>query len=85
MSEQDPRRRRSERVREDISWGLTTIFFIVGSLLNLLALVLLFGNIISMIRLWMTGEPLTLGVELLAPFGAFLGGVICYLIANSLD
>jgi hypothetical protein len=85
MSEQEPKRRRSDKVREDISAGLTTVFFIVGSLLNLLALVLLFGNIISMIRGWMAGDPLTVGVELLAPFGAFLAGVICYLIANSLD
>jgi hypothetical protein len=83
MSGLDPERRRS--VREGASSGLRMLFFIAGSILNLLALLLLLGNSINLTRLWLSGGPVTLGPELLAPFGAFLAGVICFLIANMFD
>jgi hypothetical protein len=67
------------------SSGLTMLFFVVGSLFNLMALVLLVGNIINLTRQWLSGTAVTLGGELLAPLGAFLIGVICYLIANSFE
>ncbi len=81
----EPERREKQAVRGGDSSALTFVFFIVGSLFNLLALILLVMNIFNISRQWLSGSPVTLGPEMLTPFGAFLIGVICYLIANSFD
>jgi hypothetical protein len=71
--------------RQRLGGGLSVIFFVLGSVLNLLALILLIGNVAVLSRLWLTGAPVALGMEHLAPVGAFLAGIICYLIAYNLD
>jgi hypothetical protein len=76
---------RRRRQLERMSGGLRTLFFIAGSLFNLLALGLLLGNIVSLSRLFLAGQPIALGPEQLAPFGAFLAGIICFAIAWQLD
>lgn len=64
---------------------VTIVFVVIGTLFNLLALVMLFVNIVRFWQAWLTGAPVTFGWDLLTPLGAFLIGVICYLIAHSLD
>jgi hypothetical protein len=64
---------------------MSTLMFILGSVLNLLGLILLIGNIATVSRLWLSGQPVALGSEQLAPFGAFLAGVICFVIAFTID
>ncbi|MCC6630249.1 MAG: hypothetical protein IT340_22945 [Chloroflexi bacterium] len=76
---------RKRRQREHVSGGMQMLFVITGSLFNLLALGLLIANIISLSRLFLAGQPITLGTEYLAPFGAFLAGIICFAIAWQLD
>lgn len=85
MGHLEPERRGKRSARRDISSGMALVFFVVGSLFNLLALLLLAGNVISLTRLWLSGAAVSLGGEMLAPLGAFLAGIICYLIANSFD
>ena len=84
-SDQERRLRRRRERRERLSSGMTTLLFILGSALNLLGLILLVGNIANLSRLWLTGQPVALGSEQLAPFGAFLAGVICFVIAFTID
>ncbi len=81
----EPERREKRAARGGDSSALTFVFFIVGSLFNLLALILLFMNIVNISRLLLSGAPVMMGPELLTPVGAFLAGMICYLIANSFD
>jgi uncharacterized integral membrane protein len=76
---------RRRRQREGFASAMRLLFFIVGSALNLLALVLMFANIVTVSRLFLAGQPVTFGGEYLAPFGAFLGGIICYVIAWQFD
>lgn len=76
---------RKRQQREHVSGGMRILFFIAGSLFNLLALGLLIANIISLSRLLLTGQPIILGMEHLAPFGAFVAGIICFAIAWQLD
>jgi hypothetical protein len=84
-SDQERRLRRRRERRERLSSGMTTLLVILGSALNLLGLILLIGNMANLARLWFGGQPIALGSEQLAPFGAFLAGVICFVIAFNLD
>jgi len=81
----EPAHERRRQRRERLSAGLITLFVIAGSVLNLLALALLLANVASLSRLWLAGQPVALGAEQLAPFGAFLAGLICFAIAHTLD
>ena len=85
MGELEPERREKRAAQGGDSSALTFIFFIIGSLFNLLALILLAMNIVNFSRQWLSDGQVTLGPELLTPVGAFLAGMICYLIANSFD
>jgi hypothetical protein len=78
-------RDRGREVRRRASSGLATLFVIAGSALNLLAIILLITNIATLSRLWLGGQPVPLGAEQLAPFGAFLAGLLCFGIAWNLD
>ena len=81
----EPERREKRAARGGDSSALTFVFFVIGSLFNLLALILLAMNIFSISRQWLSGAEVTLGPELFTPVGAFLAGISCYLIANSFD
>ncbi len=85
MSGLEPEGREKRAARGGDSSALTFIFFAVGSLFNLLALILLAMNIFNISRQWLSGTEVTLVPELLTPVGAFLAGMICYVIANSFD
>jgi hypothetical protein len=85
MNELDPERPRRQRIQRDLGSGFRVLFFVVGSIFNLLAIVLLIGNIAHLTRMWITNASPALGPELLAPLGAFLAGVLCYLIANAFE
>jgi hypothetical protein len=84
-SDQERRLRRRRERRERLSSGTITLLVILGTALNLLGLILLIGNIATVSRLWLSGQPIALGGEHLAPFGAFLAGVLCFAIAFNLD
>ena len=85
MSKRAPKQQRPGAAWDDVSAGLRLVFFIAGSLLNLLALIALFVNIVGLVRLWLSGSVVTLGSEHLMPLGIFLAGALCYLIAYYLD
>lgn len=83
--DRDPTRRPRRAIGEGAASGLRVLFFVVGSLLNLVALLLIFGNIITLFRVLFQGQQFIFEPVLLAPLGAFLAGLICYLIAWQLD
>lgn len=85
MNGLESKHERRRRRRERFTSGLATLFIIAGSALNLLALVLLVTNAATLGRLWLAGQPIALGAEQMAPFGAFLAGVICFAIAHQID
>ena len=81
----ESRHERRRRRRQRASSALVTLFIIAGSLFNLLALVLLATNLFTLSRVWLSGQSVSLGADLLAPFGAFLIGLLCFGIAWTMD
>jgi hypothetical protein len=85
MSELEPERQGRRSAKDSVASGLRGMFFVVGSLFNLLAIILLCGGSVQMTRLWLTGGAVEFTFGQLAPFGAFVAGVLCYAIAYNLD
>lgn len=81
----DPDRRPKRTASDEAGSCLRGVFFVVGSLLNVLALILMLGNIFNIWRQWTTGGSVSLDASMLAPLGAFLMGMICFVIAYMLD
>lgn len=83
MDDHEPSRR--GRAARRARGSLVVAFALLGVGLNLLGLVLLAGNLLGLARAFVTGAPIILGGEQLAPFGAFLAGLLCFALAYTLD